>query len=845
MSSFRLKKHNLDSQSQKNSMRKNNMFPTSMFPTSILATIMIVVVMISVVIFFGTINDQKIHTYLDKSVPFVGIDTPRLDGIDGEGIFIAVIDTGVNYEHPDMLGWMSDGKVAGGYNLLWDADTPIDTDGHGTQVAGVISADGQLKGVAPKSKILAYKVSEDGENVSSDLIAQAVTRAVDDGADIINISMGITHTNTVIENAINDALAQGVLVVVAAGNAGPQQSTIGSPGRSSGSLTVGATYNNLTSSMIATLDVDDVYSYTVIPMVGTNSLSSPIQSQMIFAGYAKESDFIDIDVKDLIVIAERGSDVPDELLYFSLKEKHAADAGAAALIVFNNVDGMFLGELIHEFIESGYSPRIPVVSMDRDEGLELLELVNNATVTTASLNLFHNPDYVAHFSSRGPVSPFYIKPDLMAPGTYINTTHTGSLYNITSGTSYAAPHVSGAAALLLQKNPDLDRHEIKSIIMTTTDPVSDSYGDLLSVHDTGSGRLNIMRAYEADVAILPPSFVVMMSEQSKVAEQRFEMRFISSDTDEIASYFDDDNNNNDNNDNDRGNSGSDNDNIHDKLSVMFKGPDFVEFSYLLDENFVLTKMSISQDVINKTNTLVDSNATENYVVSGDNVTRDNVTRDNVTRDNVTSNNFQYDQILPDTYEGRIIFDLNGSTYTVPFLLHYTRGSISTTVTYDTSDNIGDNIGNNIGNNTSHNNTTTRYLSFNVSHPDGWEFAKIDVIDSVTEETVTVSATKDTHDEPTIKVQKDSTYWIDATITSNGESYHAYDVVHVGLDSLNGSMSDTFDTLWLKHNSEQQNAFTISELLPMRHIIILIVVAVAISVTGVVIKMRNKDVDLLR
>ena len=67
--------------------------------------------------------------------------------------------------------------------------------------------------------------------------------------------------------------------------------------------------------------------------------------------------------------------------------------------------------------------------------------------------LFYHPDFVAHFSSRGPVSPFYIKPDLVAPGAFVNTTLTDGKYNFTSGTSFAAPHVSGASALLLEKKP--------------------------------------------------------------------------------------------------------------------------------------------------------------------------------------------------------------------------------------------------------------------------------------------------------------------------------------------------------------------------------------------------------
>ena len=282
------------------------------------------------------------------------------------------------------------------------------------------------------------------------LIIRAIEKAIEDEVDIINISLGVNKTNPKIERAVNFALEKEIFVVTAAGNDGPELKTIGSPGRNFGSVTVGATYNNLTSSLVATLEIDEK-PYTVIPMVGSLKLDKAITGKIIFGGYGKTKDFEEIDAKNAILIVERGSDVEGELLYFSIKEKNARMAGAKALIVYNDKPGIFLGELIHEFVETGYTPQIPVVSMDREEGLEIVEsLMENSK---GVMHLFYNPDFVAHFSSRGPVSPFYIKPEIVAPGAYINTTQNNAGYNFTSGTSYAAPHVSGAAALLLQKKP--------------------------------------------------------------------------------------------------------------------------------------------------------------------------------------------------------------------------------------------------------------------------------------------------------------------------------------------------------------------------------------------------------
>jgi len=407
-----------------------------------------VVLMSSIVVSQLIQPENEIRTYIENSVPYIGTEIPRMDRIDGTGIKIAVIDTGVDFNHPDLFGWGPDGKVIGGHNFIEENQLPMDTNGHGTKVAGIIAADGNTLGVAHKAKILAYKVSEDGEGVSSELITKAIEKAIEDKADIINISLGVNKTNSKIDSAVNHAWDNGIFVVTAAGNDGPELKTIGSPGRNFESITVGATYNNMTSSLIAILEIDETQ-YTVIPMVGSSKTQEPIIEKIVFGGFGKNSDLENLDVKDAILIVERGSDIEGELLFFSIKEMNAAKAGAKALIVYNNQPGIFLGELIHEFSEPGYVPQIPVVSIDREEGLEIIKTIEKKSL--GIMNLFYNPDFIAHFSSRGPVSPFYIKPDIVAPGAYINTTQINSSYNFTSGTSFAAPHVSGAGSTTTAK----------------------------------------------------------------------------------------------------------------------------------------------------------------------------------------------------------------------------------------------------------------------------------------------------------------------------------------------------------------------------------------------------------
>jgi len=659
----------------------------------------------SIIISQSIQTENGIKTYIENSVPYVGSEIPRTDGIDGTGIKIAIIDTGVDFNHPDLFGWGPDGKVIGGYNFIQENQLPMDNNGHGTKVAGVIAADGNTLGVAPKAKILAYKVSEDGEGVSSELIMKAIKKAIEDKADIINISLGVNKTNSKIDSAVNHALDNGIFVVTAAGNDGPELKTIGSPGRNFGSVTVGATYNNMTSSLIATLEVNEK-DFTVIPMVGSSTTEEPIIGKIIFGGFGKISDLKERDVKDAIVIVERGSDVKGELLFFSIKEMNVASAGAKALIVYNNESGIFLGELIHEFSELGYTPQIPVVSMDREEGLEIIELIKNNN--KGIMNLFYNPDFVAHFSSRGPVSPFYMKPDIVAPGAYINSTQNNASYNFTSGTSFAAPHVSGAAALLLQKNPELQNYEIKSLLLTTVQPVSDAYGQKFSLHESGAGRLDIANAYNAKLIINPPSFVINLSTDHPTAKKQLELKLM--------------------------------DGKLEGIDVRFEGPKFIEVTQKMENGKLEFEISIVE---------------KKY---GD-------------------------------YEGKIFINHEKIEYTIPVLIHHTKGSISV-------------------------NQENEKLIFEINHPEKWSFAKISIINSKNGNTETITSTP--HKKTSLEIYENGEYWIDAKIKVGGNTSDAFNTIKIN------SLSEKIDKLELRD-------------IPEKQIILIISIIVIIGIVGLIIK----------
>ncbi len=458
--------------------------------------------------YFSISNAQESENNLQKSIQLVGDKAARLSGFEGQGIKVGIIDTGIDFNHPDLLGYGPEGKVVGGYDFVSGNEKPIDTSGHGTEVAGIIAADGNFTGMAPKSKLFAYKVSNTGDAVSSDYIVQGIQRAIQDGVNVINISLGINKTNDEIDTAINNAVSKGIVVVVAAGNNGPQEGTIGSPGKDIDAITVGASYNNITSSRVATLEVGNKQ-YQVLPMVGTRILTGPVEEKIIYGSYGRSNDLQNLNVKDSILLEERGSNINGEKVYFSEKEKNAAQMGARALIVFNNESGVFFGELVGPNKTSTYMSKIPVISMSNEDGLALKSVLT--ANTTGRLNIFYHPDFVAPFSSRGPVSPFYIKPDLVAPGVFVNSTTLGGEYNLTSGTSVATPHVTGAVAILLQKHPELDPASVLSLITTTADPVTDPSGKLLPIDAVGSGRLNVTRALESNIIISPHSLVFTLS----------------------------------------------------------------------------------------------------------------------------------------------------------------------------------------------------------------------------------------------------------------------------------------------------------------------------------------------
>jgi subtilisin family serine protease len=186
--------------------------------------------------------DAKVKASLDASVPQIGAPEVWQSGYDGKGVKVAVLDTGVDAGHPDLAG-----KVTESRSFVPDQAVQ-DGHGHGTHVASTIvgsgtASDGKRKGVAPGAELLVGKVlGNDGRGQTS-WILDGMDWAARSGAKIVSMSLGgaASGPSDVMSETVDELSAStGTLFVVAAGNSGPREQTVGTPGIADSALTVGA-----------------------------------------------------------------------------------------------------------------------------------------------------------------------------------------------------------------------------------------------------------------------------------------------------------------------------------------------------------------------------------------------------------------------------------------------------------------------------------------------------------------------------------------------------------------------------------------------------------------------------
>ncbi|MED3481155.1 S8 family serine peptidase [Bacillus toyonensis] len=157
--------------------------------------------------------------------------------LDGKGMKVAIIDSGVDYTHPDLKA-----NYIGGYDTVDEDNDPMDGNVHGTHVAGIIAGNGKIKGIAPNASILAYRVMNDGGTGTTEDIIQGIEHAIQDGADVLNLSLGqdLNVPDQPVTMTLERAAKLGVTAVVSNGNDGPKPWSVDAPGNASSVISVGA-----------------------------------------------------------------------------------------------------------------------------------------------------------------------------------------------------------------------------------------------------------------------------------------------------------------------------------------------------------------------------------------------------------------------------------------------------------------------------------------------------------------------------------------------------------------------------------------------------------------------------
>lgn len=410
----------------------------------------------------------------------------------GKGVKVGVIDTGIDYEHPDLTK-----NYIAGYDLIDLDDDPMETQPeqgiptlHGTHVAGIIAANGDLQGVAPDAEIYSYRALGPGGMGTSIQVIAAMERALEDGVDVMNLSLGnaINGPDYPTSMAVNRAIDLGVSVVIANGNNGPDDWTVGAPATASKALAVGATASPQQIPFLYEPKADKTLA--LYPMQGSVPWDLDKSYAVMNGKEAGES------VRGKIALIQRGK-IP-----FSEKAKRAEEAGAVAVVIHNNEDGMFQG-----MIENEEDPiNIPVAAMTKQEGEWLIKEMEDNPLHVETTYKKTELD-IADFSSRGPVTiNWHIKPDILAPGTNIRSTVPGG-YQELQGTSMAAPHVTGVIALIKEAHPNWTNEQIFGAIKTTGMQMQDKEHIPVEPTIQGMGLIQPNKAIETNTIIENPQLI--------------------------------------------------------------------------------------------------------------------------------------------------------------------------------------------------------------------------------------------------------------------------------------------------------------------------------------------------
>ncbi|PPQ89471.1 hypothetical protein CVT25_011997 [Psilocybe cyanescens] len=462
-------------------------------------------------------NDPELPPNPLSTHLLTGVDKLHAQGIIGAGVKIGILDTGIDYNHPTLGGGIgSNFLVIGGYDFVGDAydgsNTPIpDSDphdncqGHGTHVAGIISAlpgnDFNITGVAYGAKLNAYRVFGCEGSVTEDVLVDALIKGYQDGNDILNLSLGgadgwAASSSAVVASRLANL---GKIIAIAAGNDGTDGSWYSSsPGNAHDAISVASVDNTIIPLQNAT-----VHGVTHDPITYFASLPFPIEGVLPVYATSNDTTIADDacdplpdstpDLSDKVVIIRRGS------CNFVQKLDHIFAKGARVALIYDNGNGFarigvddYQATLIQaadgEYLVQQYAAGNPVaLSFPQVGGSYAFPSDHGGLVST--------------FSTYGPSNDFHFKPAIAAPGGNIISTMPLALggFAVLSGTSMATPFVAGVSGLLLSvkgKSPAVAK-SARTLFETTSSKIASSNTDRDPWHTVTQAGAGLIQAYNA------------------------------------------------------------------------------------------------------------------------------------------------------------------------------------------------------------------------------------------------------------------------------------------------------------------------------------------------------------
>lgn len=462
----------------------------------------------------------------------------------GAGVRIGILDSGLDLAHPGFKGdgftapegfpkgtteamqGLLNGKVIvyRSYDsLLGNADSDLDNAGHGSAVAMAAAGLkakgplGEVQGMAPGAYLGIYKIfgGPNGDDNNSAMALKAIDDAVADGMDVLNLSWGTNPQARPeydpLAAAVATAAARGVQVVKSIGNYGPVRASGSAPSSGAEVLAVGASWTDRV--FLSGIRLND--SIPVLGLPGTG----PVPEQPV---KAKLVDVIAFDSSGLGCTA-----LPDGALSgvvalvqagectFELKLTNVQAAGAVGAVVFAATATPNAIEM-----DAGNS-QLPAVMIRYRDGATLRNyLATPAELTvelvfTDSLPFLLDADGVSSFSSRGPGPDGSIQPDLLAVGEDVLTAAqknnpNGDIYDptgfaVVNGSSFSAPIVTGAYALLKAARPGLTAGQYRSLLVNTALPFPEFDPRPAPVQVGGAGRLDVKAALNGRLTMNPVS----------------------------------------------------------------------------------------------------------------------------------------------------------------------------------------------------------------------------------------------------------------------------------------------------------------------------------------------------